>query len=78
MPAKVDKGAPVVLEEDVKVYPKVNKDIHKNAADGNLELMCEILKGGCDINCKDAFGCTALVWAIRNGKLDVGEIEPSD
>jgi hypothetical protein len=57
----------------VQVIPKVNKDIHKNAAEGNIDLLKEIVKDGTDINVKDSFGCSALVWAIRNGKLDTGE-----
>jgi ankyrin repeat protein len=56
-----------------KVVPKVDKDLHKNAAEGNLDLVIEILKSGTDINLKDAFGLTALTWAIRNGKLETGE-----
>ena len=37
-------------------------DIIKAAVEGNLEELKKLIKGGADVNAKDNYGRTALMW----------------
>jgi len=63
-----------VVEEEAVEVAKVDSDIFKLAATGNLELIQKLVEAegsDIDINGTDAMECTALVWASRSGHVKV-------
>lgn len=57
---------------EVAEVARMDSDIHKLAANGNLELIEKLVAdGGVDVNIQDAMGCTPLIWACRGGHVPV-------
>jgi ankyrin repeat protein len=48
-----------------------NAGLVQNARDGNLNRVLDLLQRGLDVNDKNEYGDTALVWASNNGHLEV-------
>ncbi|XP_050400360.1 ankyrin repeat family A protein 2 isoform X2 [Patella vulgata] len=46
-----------------------NMSIHQMAAQGELVLLQQEIKDGCDMNKTDESGFTALLWACANGQM---------
>ena len=52
-------------------------DAHALAANGLPDVLAKLLEtseAAIDLNAKDAMGCAPLVWACRNGHLDMAKL----
>merc|ERR1719181_1225939 len=70
-PKKEEDTGPAEVE-----VAKVDSDIHKLSANGNLDLvkvLVESKENPVDINVQDTMGCTPLIWASRGGHVNVME-----
>ena len=58
---------------DCSTIAKANKELIAKSKDGNRTAVDFLLKhcNGTDINSKDRFGSTSLIWASKNGHLQV-------
>lgn len=43
----------------------------ESAEDGNLEKVKECIENGADVNAKDVWGKTALIYALKNGHFEI-------
>ena len=50
---------------------ELNKELLENAKQGNLEKVKSSIKQGADVNAKNSYGWTALIWSAREGHLEV-------
>ena len=48
--------------------------IHKAAEEGNIEVVKQDLAAGMDVNTKDGYGATPLLYAAEYGYNDVAEV----
>ena len=70
----LDLGADPDLQVPIRRRNRIRNNLIRATLEDNLEIVELLLAAGADVNAKDVYGNTALIWASNKGNLDIVEL----